>query len=146
MRKRCHRKIRAKSPPMLVNRGLVERDIEMVERQAVAAFAGGWAGKDHFDPLVDMRNCLTIAAAHKGNEEVLAICDAMRIVMGNIRDRYNKTGRMGVSGDELLMLQEFVGIYRDFWMRCPVSLYEQSMMEMQRALSLGPSPAGGEAS
>lgn len=136
MRKRCKRQARPLTPPMLVNRGLVERDIALVEHQAVAAFAGGWAGKDHFDTIVDMRNCLTVAAAHKDDEGVLAVCDAMRIVMGNIRDRHSATGRMGVSGDELRLLQEFVGIYRDFWMRQPVALYEQSIDAVQRALGM----------
>lgn len=135
MRKRCRRTIRPTSPPMLINRGMINDDLERRERMSVEAFAGGWAATEHFDSLADMRNVLTIAAAHKDDAQVLAMCDAMRIPMGNIRERYAKSGRMGVTGDELALMREFVTVYRDFWMRQPVSLYEAAVDGLQRALN-----------
>lgn len=136
MRKRCHRQIRKASPPMLINRGLIGDQLELRERQFVEAFAGGYADKDHFDSLADMRNVMTIAAAHKDDEQALAMCNAMRIPMGNIRDRYAKTGKMGVTGDELQLLREFVTMYGDFWIRQSVGLYEQSCEALQRHMGV----------
>lgn len=81
-----------------------------------------------------MRNVLTLAAAYKDDASALAMCDAMRVVMANIRDRHTRTGKIGASGDEIQVLREFVGVYRDFWLRQPVELYVQACDELQRAL------------
>ena len=131
-RKRSHRRKRAVSAPMLVVRGLINDDIETGERMLIEAFVGGWATTQHFDNLADMRNAMTLAAAHQDDKSALALCDAMRIPMGNLRDRYAATGRFGVSGDELQLLRVFVDGYRDFWMRQPVSLYEAACDELNR--------------
>lgn len=131
-RKHCRRVIRPASPPMLVNRGLQDAEIQMRELQFVEAFAGGWATTEHYDSLCDMRNILTLAAACKDDKSVLAICDAMRIPMANLRDRYAKLNRFGVTGPELQLLKEFVDVYRDFWMRQPVTLYTKACDELNR--------------
>ena len=117
---------------MLVARGLIDDDLEIRERMIVEAFSGGWAGKDHFDELCDMRNVLTLAGAYKEDPQAIAMGDAMRIPMGNIRDRFERTGRMGVTGDELAMLREFAAFYRDFWIRQPVQLYVTACDELNR--------------
>ena len=140
MKKTCHRTIRRPSVPMLINRGLIGDDIETKERMLVEAFAYGWAGPEHFDGLVDMRNALTIAAAHKDDGSILALCDAMRIPMGNIRQRHAETGRMGVSAGELQLMREFVGAYRDFWMRQNVDFYHATIAALQVATTQGANP------
>lgn len=131
-RKHSHRKIRPRSVPMLINRGLQNADIETQEIMLVESFAGGWATPYHYDCLVDMRNVLTLANAHKDIQDnsVITICDAMRIPLANIRARHEKTGRMGVSGQELQLLRAFAEFYADFWMRQPVSLYERACDEL----------------
>lgn len=134
MRKRSPRRPRAVSPPMLINRGLQNDALELRERQFVEAFAGGYAGKEHFDSLADMRNVLTIAAAHKDDTQTLSACDGMRIALQNVRARHAASGRMGVTGDELQMMRSFCDVYRDFWLRQPVSLYEAAVDGLQRAL------------
>lgn len=131
-RKHCPRRNRAISAPMLVNRGLHNVDIETNERMLIEAFTHGWATTQHFDQLADMRNALTIAASYKDDATAVALCDAMRIPMGNLRERYTKTGRFGLTGDELQLLRVFVDAYRDFWMRQPVSLYEMALDELNR--------------
>lgn len=131
-RKRSTYRPRPVSAPMLVNRGLIDAELEMRERMLIEAFTGGWATTEHFDNLADMRNAMTLAAAHQDDKSALALCDAMRIPMGNLRDRYASTGRFGVSGDELQLLRVFVDGYRDFWMRQPVSLYEAACDELSR--------------
>ncbi len=137
MRKRSNYRPRPLTPPMLVNRGLVNDELEMKERAIVAAFSGGWAGKEHFDELADMRNVLTLAAAYKDDKQAIGICDAMRIPMGNIRERFAKTGRMGVTGEEMKLLQVFADFYRDFWLRQPVKLYLMACDELNKAHKMG---------
>lgn len=132
MRKRCKRVIRHASPPMLVSFGLAPPDIEARERMFVEAFAGGWAGKDHFDQLTDMRNILTIAAAEKDDEETLSMCEAMRIVMMNVRIRFEQVKKFGVSGDELTLMRTFIDVYRDFWLRQPTRLFHDSVDALDR--------------
>lgn len=131
-RGRCPRRA---TPPMLVSRGLMDDELELRERQFVEAFSGGWANKDHFDSLADMRNVTTIAAAEKDDQQVLDICNAMSIPLQNIRIRYQETGRFGATGDELRLMRAFVEVYRDFWMRQPVRLYEDACDGLQRHLN-----------
>jgi len=131
-RKHTHRRPRPVSAPMLINRGIQETAIQTVELQIIAAFVGGWATTYHFDALCDMRNVLTLAGAYKDDASAKTICDAMRIPMANLRERYAKTGRFGLTGDELQALRAFINYYRDFWIRQSVALYEQACDELAR--------------
>ena len=134
MRKQSTYRPKRVSPPMLINRGLQNDYYETKERMIAEAFSGGWATERHFDELVDMRNLLTIAAAHKDDQGVFSLCHAMSIVMNNIRTRYAETQRMGVSGDEVKLLREFCGVYADFWLRQSVGLYERCCDELSRLM------------
>lgn len=134
VRKHCNRKIRQPSAPMLINRGLINDELEMRERQFVEAFANGYAGKVHFDSLADMRNVLIIAAAHKDDAPIIELCNAMSIPLQAIRERHAKTGKFGVTGNELQMMRTFCGVYRDWWMRQPVALYEAAVDGLQRTI------------
>ena len=131
-RKRSHRKPRPCSAPMLINRGLQNVAIETREHMIVEAFSDGWATTHEYDFLVDMRNALTIANNYKERPDPSAetICEAMRIPLANIRERHAKTGRMGVTGDELQLLRAFVSFYADWWIRQPVALYEAACDEI----------------
>lgn len=131
MRKRSAYRQRSAMPPMLVRR---TDTLEIRERMIIESFAGGWAGREEFDSLVDMRNVLAIAMAYKAEQGALDIAAAMRIAIGNIRDRHAETGRMGVTGDELALLREFCSVYRDFWMRQNVHLYAVCVAELERAI------------
>lgn len=115
---------RRASAPMIVSRGLINTDLETVERMSVEAFACGFATTHHFDTLADMRDCLLLAAAHKRDAETIGMCRAVGVALMNIRDRFTSTNKMGVDGAELQVLREFSTIYRDFWMRQSVSAYE----------------------
>lgn len=134
MRKQSTYRPKRVSPPMLINRGLQNDYYETKERMIAEAFSGGWATERHFDELTDMRNVLTIAAAHKDDQGILGLCHAMSIVMNNIRTRYAETQRMGVSGDEVKLLREFCGVYADFWLRQSVGMYERCCDELSRLM------------
>ncbi|HET6718361.1 MAG TPA: hypothetical protein VFH22_01860 [Rhodocyclaceae bacterium] len=137
MRKHCQRRHYVPSAPMLVSRGLVENDVEVRERMFVQAFALGFADTSTYDQIADMRNVLTLAAAYKDDDSTLAMCEATRVAMANIRDRHTRSGKIGASGDELQLLKAFCGVYRDFWMRQPVLLYEKACAELQHLQSTG---------
>ena len=127
---------RPASPPMLVTRGLQNTDLETRERMFIDAFAGGWATIEHFDNLADMRDCLLLAAAFKKDAATIGMCRAAGIALMNIRDRYAKTKRMGVAGDELQALRTFATTYRDFWLRQSVGAYEATCDALGRARSM----------
>jgi len=74
MRKQSTYRQKRVSAPMLINRGLQNDDLEMRERMIAEAFSGGWATEQHYDEITDMRNLLTIAAAHKDDQGVLGLC------------------------------------------------------------------------
>jgi len=134
MRKRSAYRQRPVSTPIMVERSLCETDVELAERMLIESFASGWATTKHYDGLANMRNVLTVAAAYKDAQDVLHICDAMRIPMTNLRERYEKTGRMGVTGEELKMLRVFADTYRDFWKRQSLNLFKAACRETNIAL------------
>lgn len=136
MRKRCHRTRRPVSAPMLVNRGLVNTDLETRERMAVEAFCLGFATTAHYDQLADMRDCLLLSAAAKGDANTIAMCRASGVALMNIATRFKQTGRMGATGDELTILREFCTTYRDYWLRQPVTAYEIAVATLDRARQL----------
>lgn len=124
------------SLPMLINRGLQNDALELRERQFVEAFAGGWATTEHFDNLADMRDCLMLAVAHKGDAGVLGLTTAVGVALLNIKQRYAETKRMGASGEELKALRVFVEVYKDYWLRQPVCVYEAACEALSLARGL----------
>jgi len=84
-----------------------------------------------------MRNVLLIAAAHKDDAKIVALCESMSIPLQAIRERHSRTDKIGATGPELQMMREFVGIYRDWWLRQSVTLYEMACNGLQRALYSG---------
>ena len=116
MRKRCNRRVREQAAPMLaVMLGVPE--MEITERIAVEAFAGGWAVKDHFDRLADCRDLLMLAASEKDDKSTLAATELGYIALLAIKERHAMTGKFGVSGDELAALRMLVEQSADFWHR-----------------------------
>ena len=116
---------------MLVNRGLINDELELRERMFVEAFAGGFAEKIHFDSLVDMRNVLVIAACQKDDKPIIQFAQAMSIPLQSIRARHARTGKFGATGEELKLMRVFCDIYRDWWLRQSVGTYEQACDELQ---------------
>ena len=138
VRRHSARVPRLVTPPMLVSRGLIDTELETVERMSVEAFSGGWATTDHFDNLADMRDCLVLATAtsHKRDADIIGMCRAAGIALMNIRDRYARTQRMGVAADELQVLREFCTTYRDYWLRQSVGAYEAACDALGRARAM----------
>lgn len=121
------------SAPMPVMRGLVNDRLEIRERMAIEAFAGGWATMEHFDTIADMQGVMLLAGTTSQNRMWAATyCrETLGPVLGSIRTRYEKTGRMCCNAEELKVLRGFVGKYRDFWLKQPLALYEQACKALQ---------------
>jgi hypothetical protein len=119
---------------MLVMRGLCNDRLETRERMAVEAFALGYAGFEHFDTIADMQGVLILAGSTSDQRRPAMIWakNTLGPVLGTIRGRYYRTGKMGCNAEELKVLRSFVSMYRDFWMKQPLVLYEVSCQELQK--------------
>ena len=132
MRKRCNRRVREQAAPMLaVMLGVPE--MEITERIAVEAFAGGWAVKDHFDRLADCRDILMLAASEKDDKSTLAATELGYIALLAIKERHARTGKFGVSGDELATLRLLVDQSGDFWRRQNGVMFARHYDALKRA-------------
>ena len=136
MKKHTHRRrIEAKAPMLVVMQSVPE--LSLTERMSVEAYSGGWATTDHFDDLADCRDLLTLAASDRDDKQVLAVCDLAMVALLSIKARYEKTKRMGASGEELKALRALVETSEDFWKRQSGGLFETHYhsLRRQRAMS-----------
>lgn len=132
-RTHCNRNADAR-PPMLVMRGLRNTEIETSERMAVEAFALGYATAEHFDKLCAMQGVLILAGS-TSDKRAPAMHYARNVlgkVMESMRKRHAETGKLDCTEDELVVLRGFVSMYRDFWLRNSLALYEAACAELQR--------------
>ena len=111
---------------MLIYRTINETDIETAEYMAVHAFAHGFAQKSHFDKLVDLMNLMLIAGqTDKSRKYLITYIEAkIKPVLKSIKDRYDKTGKLGVSADELKELRNMLQVNKDFWLKQSGVLYK----------------------
>lgn len=101
---------------------------------AVEAFSGGWDTIEHFDTIADMQGLLVLAGSTSEQRKptMLYAKNEVGPVLGSVRDRYQRTGKMGCNAEELKVLRGFVSRYRDFWLKQPLALYEMACVELQR--------------
>lgn len=88
----------------------------------------------HFDAIADMQGVLVLAGSTSEQRKaaMLYAKNVVGPVLGSIRARYEKTGKMGCNADELKVLRGFVTHYRDFWLKQPFELYKTACAELQR--------------
>lgn len=118
----------------MVERFACSDEVEMHERMLVEAFSGGWANTQHWDGLANMRNVMLLAAHYKRDKPAIQMCEGLHIALQDIKDRHERTGRMGVTGEEVKMLRAFADSYRDFWSRQSMNLFKAACMEAEIAL------------
>lgn len=111
--------------PMLVTRSLVNTNLELKERAAVNAFSMGYATKEHFFLLQDMVNLLLIAGQSSDTRQYAIDYVEAKIkpIMLSIEERQKRTGKLGVTAQEMLLLREFVDFNKAFWLRQPTELF-----------------------
>jgi hypothetical protein len=118
--------------PVLVLRGLDETDLELKERFAVDAFAIGAANQEHFLHLQDMLNLMLIAGqSSPARQYALEKSEKdYKPVVTSIQARYERTGKWGMTGEELMMMRHMVSFARTFWMRQPTELLRVCQAEL----------------
>lgn len=119
--------------PMLIMRGIRNKDVELKERMAAQAFVMGYATTDQFQTLADMHSVMLLAGST--DESRKWAWDYCQEVTGptlqKIAERYVKTKRLSATTGEKKLLGEFVTRYRDFWLRQPTELYIASCNALQ---------------
>lgn len=116
--------------PMLVTRKLEENIEAMNENIMLTAFQYGVATKEHFDYLTQMSNLLNIASNKKQLKATSDYVTHLMAIVKSILDRYHAKGKLGVAGEELQRLREFVRDYQQFWVRQTVGLYNECVAEL----------------
>lgn len=118
--------------PMLVMRTIHNTGMESRELMAVHAFAHGFATTEHFDLLTYMMNIMLLAGSTSKKRKYAEKYAEKKVkpVITSIRDRYIKTGKLGVAGIELEVLREFVEFNKQFWLRQPSELFATACAEV----------------
>jgi hypothetical protein len=118
--------------PVLVIRGIDETTIESRERLAVDLFTLGAATQEHFMHLQDALNLLLIAGRSSPSRQY-AIDKAeteFKPVVQSIQARYERTGKWGMSGEEVQTMHHMISFARSFWMRQPMILLDVCHAEL----------------
>lgn len=126
------RKTRRKAAPMLVMRGIREVELDTKELSAALAFKFGTATKADYDMMMDITNMMLIAASTaKHREYVIPIIDnSIMPTLKSIRERYERTNKLGVSAEESKVLVDLTEISKQFWLRQPLDLYKRCATEL----------------
>lgn len=118
---------------MIVLRAIHNTDLEIKERMAVQAFILGAAKKQHYDLLLDLTNMLIIAGSTSEARKYGKTFAECKVIptLETIKRRFDKTGTLGVSAFELVVLKELVEFSKQFWNRQPIDLYRRAGMELK---------------
>ncbi|MDD5297860.1 MAG: hypothetical protein PHU46_13190 [Rhodocyclaceae bacterium] len=133
-KKRKHgpgKRVTPRVPPMVAL--FADRTVDLVQHEALSAFRDGRATPDHFDVFLDCRAVLLLAASHKKDEGVIAVCDVAGIALDNLRDRYETENSLLATELEIQALTILVEVSEDFWRRTSGLLYEAAINALTEA-------------
>jgi hypothetical protein len=111
------------------------REVELQERLCLLAFERGLAGPEHWNSLAECRNVLLYGAGHRLEEcrknktdgsayqEVIDLCNEVKLSMQGISHREQTTGRFGMDADQRRALTALVNTSADFWPMQPHWLF-----------------------
>jgi hypothetical protein len=132
MKKHCKRTPIHTCAPMLVLVS-VRRDIALAERLSVQAFVDGTATTTEFDNLADSRDMLAFAVEQHSDETVEVAAELGLHALLAIMERHVKTGKLGVSGEELKALKVMADVSEEFWKRQSGALFARCYKALRRA-------------
>lgn len=120
-------------PPMIVMRNIMNTDLESKELAAVMAFKFGAAEKYHYDLLLDITNMLMVAGSSDQSRAYASNVANKHFIpaLKGIKERYDRTGKLGVSAAENNVLRELVEFSKQFWNRQPIELYDTAIRELK---------------
>lgn len=107
-------------------------EVSTSERMAVFALTQPWAATSHFNVLLDCQHMLTIAAAEKRDEEALKLAHFSDIALKSIRERHQRTGKMGATGDEIRALNLLADYSADWWSRQSGALFADAYRALDK--------------
>jgi hypothetical protein len=116
-------KPKRKSLPLLTCRDLSGMFLE--ERIAFEALRMGYASPHHFDLLVEGVVMVNHLVNGTGSQAA-HMADVAHVCLLNIRDRYDRTGKLGMASDELAVMALFLDDAEDFWKRQPSTAYNKA--------------------
>ncbi len=132
MRKQSKRRIRPESEPAMV-RLICNPEIGIAERMAIQAMRGGWSDyHNSYRVLADCHGILTIGLKRKKDHSLDGVLQMGLIALLNVYDRYEKTKKVGATGDELSALEVLVDTAEDFWKRQSSTALEIAIATLRR--------------
>jgi hypothetical protein len=130
MKRKKSYKPRATSVPMLVNR-LVNETVETLNENAMLlAFRLGHAQPMHFDQLALMTNMMEIASQGKPSPMAELLSKRFRAMAESVKDRYDRTGKLGLSGLEITWMKEHLVAYDNYWKLQTTTFYNDCVAEL----------------
>ncbi len=131
MKKQSKRRVRPASEPALI-RLATNPEIGIAERMAIQAMRGGWADyQNSYRVLADCHGVLTLGLKRKKDDSLKGVLQLAMIALLNIYDRYDKTKKIGATGDELQALEVLVDTAEDFWKRQSASALELAIVQLR---------------
>lgn len=131
-RRQAKRKQYRATAPMLVSRFVHNTEMELRERMAVTAFSGGFANTQHYDVLVEMMNLLMIAGQRDEKRKPVKVYAESVIApaLNSIKERFQKTGKLGVTAQELIALRQMVDRSKAFWITQTTGFFNECVGEL----------------
>jgi hypothetical protein len=130
LKKASKRRRRPAAIPTLVFRTTIP-DAEIACLQALAAFAGGYASPGQFDILLDTRDLLFVAAKHRRDEGMLAVCTAANVALRDVRASWDGERFAPLDDDQLNAFRILVDVSHDFWGRQSGALYQEAYLALR---------------
>lgn len=111
----------------------IEKQVETQEWACLTAFQYGVAQESHYNFLAKMLNMLLIAGdSAKHRQPAFDFAEKVfKPILRSIEVRCAKTGKLGVSGDELKTLREAVQFNKAFWQMQPGDLFVKVHAEVE---------------
>lgn len=130
MSKRKAYKPRGTSVPMLVNREIHKTVETLQENAMLLAFRTGHAQPMHFDHLAMMANMMEIASQTKPTPMAELLAKRFKAMASSVKDRYERTGKLGLSGLEIGWMKEHLKAYDDYWKLQTTTFYNNCVYEL----------------
>ncbi|HEY3432516.1 MAG TPA: hypothetical protein VGK09_08210 [Rhodocyclaceae bacterium] len=90
---------------------------EMSQLAALLRLRTGAATVEQLDVLIDCRNLLALGANKRNEPSVTMVADMASVTVREIRERYENTGAITATEDDLQTLHAMIDVSQDFWRR-----------------------------
>lgn len=133
MRKQTHRKPRPIHYPMLVIDHVCGQELEIANWNCLNAFMHGLAAVSHFKHLNDMANVLIIAGTLRKEAKLMAefVENDVVPILQSIKNRFEKVGRLGLTGGDIEVLRDFIKVYNAYWKQESSTFLVECQTQMQ---------------